>query len=210
MPVYTDAEDLLRAVEAKGHRVFLSGVYNLNIIGVRTKGRVANAFDDELHVICWDKHRPDGVEGFTTAGLIHRCFRATTDPGTYWLTNPSRVAGTAILVPGQYRSTYKVDLHAGKYRALCQRAGAVKVYRDSNRDDVLDMDPSTIAEGYFGINIHRASTRQGGSTQVDRWSAGCQVIADPDDFAELMRLAGLQTQHHPTWTTFTYTLIEED
>lgn len=203
---YSDARTLLEAVEAQGHKVFYDGPYNLNIIGVRSPRRTPNAFDDAIHVICWDKWREG--DGYTTSGLIHRRFKATTDPGTYWLEHPMRVDGTAILVPGQYRSTYTLDLHLGQYRALCQRTGKVRVYRDSNRDEVLDHDPGSTAEGYFGINIHRASTRAGGSARVDKWSGGCQVIADPADFAELLRLCDLQIAHHPSWTRFTYTLID--
>jgi pterin-4a-carbinolamine dehydratase len=41
------------------------------------------------------------------------------------------------------------------------------------------------------------------------WSAGCQVFKREVDFIELMNLAHLQIEHHPKWTTFTYTLIEE-
>ena len=42
-------------------------------------------------------------------------------------------SGVAILKPGQYRSSHKLRLHAGKYLALGQQK-PVKVYRDSNRD----------------------------------------------------------------------------
>lgn len=195
---FDDPTKLLLAVQAAGHKVFTRGSYNLNIIGVRSPSRTPNKFDDRLHVVYWDG---DGK-------LAHNSWRITTDPGTYWLENPMNVAGTAILCPGQYRGVYKLGQHRG-YDALVQRGGKVKVYRDDNRDDVLDHDEDNAAEGYFGINIHRASTREGGSTRVNKWSAGCQVFADPSDFAVFLSTVKLQTKYHPTWTRFTYTLIEE-
>jgi hypothetical protein len=139
---------------------------------------------------------------------VSKYWPCTTDPGLYWLDNPSRIDGTAILVPGQYRGTYVLDKHRGKYEALCQRSGKVKVFRDSNKDNILDMDPNSVVEGFFGINIHRAGSKRK-STQVEKWSAGCQVIADPADFAELIVLARMQLEKRG-WGKFTYTLIEEE
>mgnify|MGYP003634946354 FL=1 len=114
------------------------------------------------------------------------------------------VDGTAILVPGQYRSVYRRDLHQGKYEALCQRGAEVSVYRDDNRDRRHDMDPSTIDTGYFGINIHKAGRA---STQVDKWSAGCQVISRSDEFATFMDLTEEGAERHGN--SFTYTLLLE-
>jgi len=188
---------ILQQIKDLGYVAFDNGNYDLNIIGIRTKPREANKFDDIM--TCTYKEQGRWVTKYWTC---------TTDPGTYWLENPSRVAGTAILVPGQYRGCYRLDKHRGSYEALCQRGGAVKCFRDSDKNEILDMDPETIQEGYFGINIHRASSKRT-STQVDRWSAGCQVFANPTDFAELITLAHLQANERG-WETFTYTLIEED
>ena len=186
----------LQVMEAAGHQVYWRGDGHLTIFGVRSSTREANRFDDLL-----------GVAYTVDGRWVVETFAATTDPGTYWLRNPSRVAGTAILVPGQYRDTWKIDLHGGKYRALCQRSGPVKVYRDGDRDDMIDMDPSSIAEGYFGINIHRSSA-SGESTQVDKWSAGCQVFARTAGFDRMMELADEQIRKTGI-DTFTYTLLSE-
>ena len=57
----------------------------------------------------------------------------------------------------------------------------------------------------FGINIHRAN-KWGTSTQIDKWSAGCQVIANNEDFLQFMTLANSAKD---IWgNSFTYTLIE--
>ena len=191
---------ILRRVKALGFKVFTNGDYDLNIVGIRSRARLADNFDDEI-VVVWKEL---GIWRSMAA-------QATTDPGGYWLKNGERA--TAILCPGQYRSVFKISTHAGKYTALCQRAGPVKVWRDGNKDLMLDHDPGSIESGYFGINIHRASIDrgedlQGASKIVGRYSAGCQVFKDPGAFSELMRLAHLQRDKRG-WDTFTYTLIED-
>lgn len=183
------------AMEAKDYAIFTGGRYNVNIVGIRSNEMRANKFDDWIAVFYDD-------EDDTRFHL----FQCTTDPGTYWLKNPSRVEGTAILVPNQYRGVYKVDYHSGKYLALCQRGGEVAVFRDPDRDNLLDMDPDTIMWGWFGINIHHASYT-GTSTQVDKWSAGCQVIASIDDFNTFMSI--VQKSKYVYGNSFTYTLLTE-
>ncbi len=192
------ANTVLEVIRSKGYATFEDRhPFDLNIFGVRSSSTTPNAFDDLVGVVYRD------------ASLEWRLeyWYATTDPGLYYLEHPMRVEGTAILVPGQYRGVYKLDYHRGQYIALCQRGGRVKVYRDNNRDDVLDWNGDT-SSGMYGINIHRASSR-GTSTSVDRWSAGCQVLASPDDFDRLIALARNQIEYHPTWSSFTYTLLEE-
>ena len=154
----------------------------------------ANKFDDSMYVAYRNSSKEWEV----------RLYKITTDPGTYYLQNPMNVNGTAIMVPGQYRSVYKIDKHLGKYEALCQRAGKVRVYRDSDKDDILDMEPDSITEGYYGINIHKAGSN---SSIVNRWSAGCQVFKTSGDFNDFMSLVRRSTKH---WgEKFSYTLLEE-
>lgn len=166
----------------KGFTVSQDG---LNIVGWRNSlGRV-NYFDDRISLYWKD----DGVwEG--------RDYQATTKPGNPFLKNPINPKGTAILVPGQY--SYKLGLHHGKYEALVQ-AGPVKVYRDNNRDLVYDLFRPTIEEGYFGINIHRASI---GDKLVGPDSAGCQVIKSKSDYDEFIGLCKRSA------TNLTYTLVD--
>jgi len=190
-------EEIKCAVESKGHKWFEKGNYNLNIVGVRnsnTHNKVTNKFDDCITV----SYNVDGEEKF-------HCFAATTDPGKYWEENIMRKDGVAILVPGQYRSSHKIRKHQGKYEALCQQKD-VKVYRDNNKDGVYDMLAESIQEGIFGINIHKAGSRVNGSTQIDKWSAGCQVFSKESDFNQLMDLAYKAKDLYGN--SFTYTLIE--
>ena len=177
---------LIEVLKHQGYQVFTDG--QINIIGVRNKAQKANSFDDRIHLV-WMCH----------GAWQEKSYTATCDPGTYWLEN-GRVDGTAILCPGQYANVYKFDLHGGKYETLCQRGGPVKVWRDSNKDEILDHTGNEI-EGYFGINIHHAGTN---SQNVDKWSAGCQVFARLADWEEAMKICKDSAKE---W--FTYTLIEE-
>ena len=111
-----------------------------------------------------------------------------------------------VLKPGQYRGSHKLRLHSGKYLALGQKE-PVTVYRDNNRNDMYEFDESTCDTGVFGINIHRATARtHGESIRVDKWSAGCQVIAANDDFKEFMEIVNQAKVIHGN--SFSYTLIE--
>jgi hypothetical protein len=196
MSCYT-REEIKCAVESKGYKWFESGNYNLNIVGVRnseTHGKVTNKFDDCITV----SYNIDGEEKF-------HCFSATTDPGSHWEKNLLNKDGVAILVPNQYRSSHEIRKHQGKYEALCQKK-PVKVYRDNNKDGKYDMLEENIHEGIFGINIHKAGSRINGSTQIDKWSAGCQVFSKESDFNQLMELAYKAKNLYGN--SFTYTLIE--
>ena len=132
-------------------------------------------------------------------------FDATTDPGSHWEKNILNKDGVAILVPNQYRGSHEIRKHQGKYEALCQKK-PVKVYRDNNKDGKYDMLEENIHEGIFGINIHKAGSRVEGSTQIDKWSAGCQVFSKESDFNQLMELAHKAKDLYGN--SFTYTLIE--
>jgi len=184
---------ILQAVQSKGYKVFTDGDYNLNITGIRSPERVANAFDDRLCVT----YKLNDMWNTET-------FEITTDPGSPYLLKPINNYGCAILAPGQWRGCYSIGKHRGQYLALVQTS-KVKVFRDNDRDNILDMDPETIQEGYFGINIHK---RSGESDTVNGASAGCQVFRYEHEFNRMMYLAQKQVSERG-WRTFTYTLLEE-
>lgn len=189
--------DFKTLLEKKSYTYFTRGNYNLNIIGVRsnTNKRVTNNFDDVLVVIYRDNNDV----------VVRKCFDITTKPGLYYMNNPTNGKGTGILVPNQYRGCWEIGFHQGKYKALCQRK-PVTVYRDNNRDSVYDLEPNHTDFGLFGVNIHKAGTN---STQVDKWSAACQVFANSSDFATFMKLCDNQISNG-NGKTFTYTLINEE
>ena len=195
-------EQIQNTVEGKGYKYFHDNrnkSYDVNIIGIRnseTKGRVTNAFDDTMTISykCeegeWHYHE----------------FNCTTDPGSHWVKNILNKRGVAILKPGQYRGSHKLRLHQGKYLALGQKKH-MKIYRDDNRDGNYDLNENTVREELIGINIHRATAKTGGkSTRIDKWSAGCQVIAANDDWHEFMDICRVARDK---WSnSFTYTLLD--
>ena len=191
-------EIIEKAVKAKSYNWFEKGDYNLNIVGIRnsnTGTEITNKFDDKITL----SFKCDGQWEF----YVYDC---TTDPGRYWVENIMRKEGVAVLKENQYRGSHKIGLHQGKYEALRQQK-PVQVYRDTNKDDKYDLSDDNTQTGLFGINIHRA-TKWGGkkSKQVDKWSAGCQVIAANDDWHEFMDICRVARD---TWgNSFTYTLLE--
>ncbi len=161
---------------------------------MRSENTNANSFDDEIHVFY---RTPIG-------NWNYHSYKATTDPGTFWLNNPSYPQGTAILAQGQYKDAYAIGQHRGKYTAFIQ-VKPVTVIRDYDRDAVLDFNNGNLQTGSFGINIHRAES-VGTTKSIDRYSAGCQVFQNADDFKQFMDLCETHKSLHGN--TFTYTLID--
>lgn len=177
----------------RGYRLF-TRPYELNILGIRSAETKSNSFDDEIHVFF--KNEKNNWE--------YHIFKATTDPGTYWLKNPMSPKGTAILQQGQYTGAYQLGYHQNKYLALVQR-GTVNVLRDYDRNAILDFLNGRKERGLFGINIHRALA-QGKTKTIDRFSAGCQVFANATDFSRFLLMC---EKHKKLYgNTFSYTLID--
>lgn len=158
--------DLIDTANEKGYTVFRKApgkFKNLNIWGIRSRWHHANSFNDHI-VLFWENK--DDVWTMVT-------YPATTDPGVFYRENPINPLGTLIMCPGQYRSAFSLGIHSD-YEALIQ-SEPISVYRDNDRNDRLDFRKDTIESGMFGANIHRAASN-GLSIQVDKWSAGCQVL----------------------------------
>lgn len=186
-------KELMNEIKNKGYAI-ATRPSELNIVGVRNAAAKPNRFDDAIHVFY---KRDDGE-------WIINSFPATTDPGIYWLKKPMNENGTAILCPGQYKDSHRIGVHRGKYQALVQQ-NPLQVYRDNNRDEVIDYAVGKKHSGIFGINIHRAAVK-GVTRYVDIHSAGCQVFADVEDFNIFMSLA--QRHKKLYGNNFTYTLLE--
>tara|TARA_Y100000310_G_C20695021_1_gene825041 strand:+ start:1557 stop:2156 length:600 start_codon:yes stop_codon:yes gene_type:complete len=173
-PVITRIRDL-------GYAIFDKKPYDINLIAERTPNGQPNRFDDIIHVL-YKK---------TELGAWHHYkFTCTMNPGLYWMHHPSRVAGTAIIKHNQQiRSAFTFGRHKGQYDCLVPTK-PIPVWRDNNRDDHADHLGSYTSSS---IQIHRASAwRQ--STLVNKWSAGCIVLADPGSFSLFMDLCSEQTK----------------
>lgn len=159
--------------------------YDFQLIGIRSKNYKPNTFTDKLILV---------------NGTQVTVYNATTRPGRHWLLNLLNPKGTAVLKPGQYVNTWRLGIHKN-YKALVQVL-PVEVYRDKNRNEIAEIS-DVIDRGIFGINIHRANQAYT-STFVDKWSAGCQVVADPIDFSRLLKACEDSGKG-----VFTYTLLNE-
>lgn len=194
-------------MEQRGYKVFKNNIkpFNFNFVGIRTKTKEAGKFDD------W-------FVAFVNKGTKKipqyefRKWPITTDPGVYWLKNPMRVVtledgkkvrGCAVLKEGQYRSAWKYGWHK-RYRAL-QQAKPVTVYRDYNKNVIIDTEGMPTQTGLFGINIHHAGWW---SKIVGKWSAGCQVFQRLKDWKEFWQLVLVSRANWGNY--FTYTLILEE
>jgi len=157
-----------------------------HIVGIRSKANEANKFDDLIGIV---------------NGTTVKWYKATTNAGTYWLLNPSNVDGTAVLKCAQYIDSWAIGLHQGKYKALKQ-IKPVTVHRDGDHDAIAE-EEGKLDTGLFGINIHRAN-ETATSVNVDKWSAGCQVIANGIEYKEF-----INTCDNSKINFFTYTLLKE-
>jgi hypothetical protein len=185
---------IIGIMETRNYQVFRNALgHDLNIVGIRSADSAPNLFNDWLTVF----YSFEGVWNYFA-------FPATTDPGTYYRENPINVRGTAVMKPGQYRGAYKIGRHRG-YKALEQK-GVITVFRDADRDEEIDTTGVPEETGIYAVNIHRANAFRP-SVRVGRWSAGCQVIQDPDHFAFLLALCERAREKYGN--SFSYTLLEE-
>lgn len=136
-----------------------------------------------------------------------KSYTITTDPGTYYLTHPLNKLGAAMLKPGQYINSHAVGFHQQKqdHEALVQ-VGNVTVYRDNDLDNVAEATKTLDTNNNFGINIH-GSNRNGVTTTIGKWSAGCQVFcewAKKEEFLAICKLFKKELNNR-----YTYTLLDE-
>ena len=162
------------AIQRAEHLEFrtFQGLYDLNIIVCRNDKERPDTFQDTCHVIYHD-----GVK------WIEYIYPCTSHAGIYYLNNPSRSAGGAILKHDyQFRSVFTIGRRSSGYECLVPCAD-IPVWRDGNRDDIIDYG----GEDYdsAGIQIHRANAFDTSAT-IGKYSAGCVVLQTGfDSFMDL-------------------------
>jgi hypothetical protein len=136
------------------------------IVWVRCDERLTNTYDDF------------GV--LFVGGRVTSVFPCSTTAGSHYVKNPityAGITGTAIACRQKVVGSHTFHTNSN-WKSLWlgapyfQQTKSIKIYRDGNKDDVIDKN--IVTEGLFGINLHRA----GLGSFVDRWSAGCQVVPD--------------------------------
>lgn len=189
------AQSLYRA---KGYTFYNSGVYNVNIFGIRNKDVTVNKFNDLIGVAYLDEF------------LNKHClvFQGTTKPGlTYLKDKLGNQNGTGILCEGQYTKCWTIGVHnPGKehaheaYRQVGN--GVFKVWRDNDSDGKLDYS-GKIYTDVQGLNGH--TTRDFDIENVGGFSAACQVIQDDKEHQIWLSVGKRSAELYGN--IFTYTLF---
>jgi hypothetical protein len=136
--------------------------YDLNLIVCRNTIERPDTFQDTMHVVYHDGQK-----------WIEYIYPCTSHAGLYYLQNPSRSAGVAILKHDhQYRSSFTIGMRSSGYECLipCKE---ILVWRDGNRDDVIEFGGED--HDSAGIQIHRANAFDT-SVKIGKYSAGCVVL----------------------------------
>ncbi len=176
----------------------------LFLVGVRetleTKKREGDKFTDKIIIV--DPSKPEEKVA---------SYQITTTPSLAYYSDPERMVnpqGTAIMDPGVTK--YKIGVHKKgsptQHEALVQSGSTdVQRYKPTMKEfDSYTPGEKESGEG-FGINIHRSSTERG--VCVGPYSAGCQVFADGQDFANFMSILKASTANGGE---FLYALVQND
>lgn len=163
---------------------FLKSYYNekglpvqkFNLFGIRNEyGLSKDVINDNL--------------GFWTDSELFIC-PGTTDPGVYWTLSKERnPAGTFHLLEGHHDAIWTFGIHKG-YQALVndyRYCKPTKGWRDSDYNFVYAKNDRVVCD-YFGVNFHRMHNEIIVKL-IGKYSAGCQVVQNPKDFAYILQRA---------------------
>jgi hypothetical protein len=173
------------------------------IIGVRSNEDTENKFDDKFYEFEGEK--------------FIRVLSGTTNPGATILKggfSKYNRQGAAVLKADQwYYDVWKYGLHLGKMEGLLQIGAPVLVFRDGDRDGKSEQLGKEVS-GWFGINFHTNTydfsdrNLKIKTSDVNNWSAGCQVSNDREKYAEMMKYYKL-AQKNGRQTHVSYVLLNE-
>lgn len=181
MKQYTTS-DIKNQMVSLGHK-WPAGIH---IVGIRALKEIDDTFCDQL--ICFSPNQ-EPIQGV-----------GTTVPSRVYLIKPMNPKGSAIVKDGQYIDSHEVGLHNG-YKALIQRR-PITVFRDSNRDAIINMNPGTEDTGLFNIDIHKYVSWI--SRLLGNASAGCFVWQDINKFNSMMAICEISGQKY-----FSLTVLNE-
>jgi hypothetical protein len=193
--------DKLRQVIAKKQYIWYENLPN--IIAIRTKLQVPDAFNDVMCVV----YKKNGVDVMFTAIV-------TTEPGTTYQKKLLNANGCWVMMPAQMVNAYKSGFHQGKTDHRCLRSvGKIYGLREDDKDGIILNDADEKAswqEGsLIGANIHGAVHKDkiDLTKTVGPWSAGCQVHERWSKKEEMMDIC--DQYKNVNNGLLTYTLLEE-
>jgi len=178
--------------QAKGFKTVPSGYH---IIGIRSDEDAPNKFDDAFHLMKGEKLI------LSTSG--------TTNPGTPILKGGflkyNKDGAAALEANRVYVNVWKYGKHQGKIPALKQLGASMAIWRDGDKDGKSE-EKGRRTVGYYGINFHPdqydINAADKNSSNINGWSAGCQVCDNIKDYRKIINLVKKQN-------FITYTLLNE-
>lgn len=158
------------------------GFYNLNLLAVRSAVDDTNLFDDAI-IISYLK------PGQTARSIwAVEVFRCTTDPGRTYREHPLRPEGCAIVAPGHYHLSHKLGEHKGK--PALEQVGPLTGWRLQPNESLDRGAPTIELPASCKINVHGSVDDPPSNYPINRWSAGCMVVAGNVD--RIVNLTQLQ------------------
>lgn len=133
--------------------------------------RMSDDFTDKFSDFCLTIHN-DNVVAVSPA---------TTKPGKYWVKNPVTVGGitgTGCQKEGQELGTHRwvakgKSKWGGVKAGYATQINPISIYRDGNKDNVLDKNIVKVAPKWYGFFFHA----MGKGFSIWNWSAGCMGMS---------------------------------
>jgi len=160
-----------------------------HLIGVRSIDDKGDAYDDQFY---WIEN-----------GLLFNSYSGTTNPGSYYLQEflNKAMGGTAIMATNQQMiSGFVKGLH--KERVAWRQYRPMRIFRDADKD-LKSEEVGLPFIGMYGIHIH-AMFRSKKSERIFNWSAACQGMNDPIEWAQFIDRSYLKCDRF-----LSYTLLSE-
>lgn len=169
---YTDKE-LLDKVKSLSSFQFIPS--NYWILGIRSTQDLSNKFDDKFYLFYGEKFIQ------VTTG--------TTNPGSTYLLRPVHTKGAAVIKANEwYYKLWKYGMHR-KYMPALRQQIPIIYYRDNNHN-LKSEELGYEMKGNIGINFHTITydrQKKGYKiTDINKWSAGCQVCNIVDDYYSIL------------------------
>lgn len=190
-----DIQDFIREISNYQHsqkmQVFGRGKgYNINNVGIRTRGEI-NKFDD--HFLSYWLNEKGTYDYFFQNGF-------TTKAGLIYEENPINELGCATIVQGQY------DYILGKYHGkdALRQNGKLIVYRDSVQDNKHNFINPREDNADSCIHLHWMF----GLDKVGKASAGCNGFSSLKKHNKLFEIINKSAKIYGN--NFKYSVIEKD
>ena len=180
---------------SKGYK-FFTGVMSINVFSIRCD--VSDYEYDDLTGCAW-------IDDNEVKRVL--LIQSSTEPGKKYkevkLLNPD---GAAIMIEGQYRSSFQIGtFHKGRW--CLRQVKPCRYYRDGDKDNNHDLS-GKVYTGNFSTHIHDDFGEQAIDRDVWSASAGCHVV-EKSKFLRLFKPV-VEKSAGKYGDKFTYTLLNVD